>query len=105
MEKTQANELRNAVRFPLKLQAWIAGKGGAQEAETRDISANGVLLNVAAEMQVGSAIEFSVTLPAAVLGSERAVMVQCVGRVMRCQRAGERRSVAAVIDEYRFERS
>lgn len=104
MQKTQATELRNAVRFPLKLQAGIAGEGGVQVAETRDISANGVLLNVAADMEVGSVIEFSLALPA-VVGSERAVTVQCVGRVMRCQGEGERRSVAAVIDEYRFERS
>ena len=56
-------------------------------------------------MAVGSRIEFNISLPAAVLGTPNDVNVQCVGRVVRCSDEGSRRAVAAVIDEYRFERA
>jgi len=54
---------------------------------------------------VGSRIEFNISLPASVLGTPNDVNVQCVGRVVRCSEEGPRRAVAAVIDEYRFERA
>ncbi len=55
-------------------------------------------------MQVGSNIEFRISMPAAVLGASTDVLVTGLGRVVRCSVEGERRAVAAVIDEYRFER-
>lgn len=106
MKSETAPELRSAVRFPIKLQASIdAGEMGKVQGETRDISSGGVLFYVAADMQVGSAIEFSLDLPAEVLGTDHPVAVRCVGRVVRCTDEGERRAVAAVIDEYKFERT
>ncbi len=98
-------ELRSAVRFPIRLPiALNTRETSIDTAETLDISAGGVLFHVAADMAVGSTIHFSIAMPADVLGTPQDVVVNCVGRVIRCSDEGGRRSVAAVIDEYRFER-
>ncbi|MBZ5566297.1 MAG: PilZ domain-containing protein [Acidobacteriia bacterium] len=96
--------MRTAVRFPLKLPIAITSSGEEHHAETQDISAGGVLFYLESEMMVGSNIEFTISLPAAVLGASSDVLVTGLGRVVRCSVEGERRAVAAVIDEYRFER-
>jgi hypothetical protein len=105
-------ELRSAVRFPIKLPIALtrqtetsSHESALATAETEDISAGGVLFKVDADMPVGSTINFSIAMPADVLGTPHDVMVSCVGRVIRCTEESGRRSVAAVIDEYRFERS
>jgi PilZ domain-containing protein len=96
-------EMRSAVRFPLHLP--IEVKGDRQyEAEMRDISAGGVLFNVSSELKVGSVIEFTVSLPAGSLGLDHDVRVSCHGRIARTYKEGEQAVVAAVIDEYKFER-
>jgi hypothetical protein len=102
-------ELRSAVRFPIKLPIALTRETSSQDsavatAETEDISAGGVLFKVDADMPVGSTINFSIAMPADVLGTPHDVLVSCVGRVIRCTEEAGRRSVAAVIDEYRFER-
>ncbi len=100
-----SEELRSAVRFPIKLPVEVQPGGGRPcEAETRDISAGGVRFYVSADMAVGSQIEFSISMPAAALGTATDVKVRCVGRVVRCSQEGSRKAVAAVIDEYRFDR-
>jgi PilZ domain len=107
MNRMRENEdLRSATRFPVKLPVEVRAEEAAKlTAETKDISAGGVLFYVEASMAVGSRIEFSISLPAAVLGTASDVTVLCVGRVVRCSEEGSRRAVAAVIDEYRFERA
>jgi hypothetical protein len=92
------------MRFPLKLP--IAVKAGEEQhqVETYNISAGGVLFHLDAEMEVGSSIEFRISMPAEVLGAPADVLVSGSGRVVRCTPEGQRRAVAAVIDEYRFER-
>jgi hypothetical protein len=56
-------------------------------------------------MAVGSTITFKIAMPASVLGTPADVLVNCVGRVVRCADEDGRKAVAAVIDEYRFERA
>jgi len=92
------------VRFPLRLPIAITTSGEEHQAETQDISAGGVLFHLESEMTVGSPIEFRISMPAAVLGASTDVLVTGLGRVVRCNVEGERRAIAAVIDEYRFER-
>jgi hypothetical protein len=100
-----SEELRSAVRFPIKLPVQVKPGAGRQcEAETRNISAGGVMFYASADMEVGSRIEFSIAMPAEVLGTAADVKVRCTGRVVRCSQEGGRRAVAAVIDEYRFDR-
>ena len=97
-------DVQSAARFPVKLP--VAVKSGAEvcSAETQNISANGVLFEVDADMPVGSPVDFTISLPADVVGSAEDVRVDCRGRVVRSFEDGGRRGVGVVIDEYRFER-
>ena len=99
-------ELRSATRFPIKLP--IAVKTGEQTSqmtsETADISAGGVMFHFEQEIEIGSQINFRIAMPASVLGTPNDVMVSCVGHVVRCNNENGKKAVAAVIDEYRFER-
>ena len=104
MKADAQTELRGAVRFPVRLPISIVIEGEQLRADTDNMSACGVLFHLDADMQIGSKIDFQVAMPAAVLGAPTDVMVTGSGRVVRCSPEGERRAVAAVIDEYRFER-
>jgi hypothetical protein len=97
-------ELRSSVRFPIRLPIEVHAEDLQHDAETRDISAGGVLFHVDADLAVGSSISFSIGMPSSVLGTEHDVFVHCLGRVVRSFSEGGRRAVAAVIDEYQFER-
>ena len=107
-------EVQGAPRFPIKLPVALksavnqAGLPGATVAsrtvETENISANGVLFRMDADVPVGSAVDFTISLPADVVGAEADVQVDCRGRVVRSFADGGRRGVGVVIDEYRFER-
>ena len=98
------SEMQSAMRFPVKLPVSVhAGKNDCS-AETANISANGVLFQVDVDMPVGSPVEFTISMPAEVVGANADVQVRCRGRVVRCNIDGDHRSVGAVIDEYSFER-
>jgi len=95
---------RNAVRFPLHLRVILKTPTEEHEAETIDISAGGILFRTQTAVEVGSAVQFTVAMPGDVLGSDRDVQVKCQGRVVRYNDEPSGRSVAVVIDEYKFER-
>ena len=97
-------DLRNAVRFPLHLPVTLKTPTAEHRAQTIDISAGGILFRTETEVVVGSTVEFTVAMPGDVLGSDRDVLVKCQGRVVRCSEDSSGRSVAVVIDEYKFER-
>jgi hypothetical protein len=96
-------DMQSAMRFPIKLPVSVKSKSGANLAETQNISANGVLFHVDAEMPIGSLVDFTISLPADVVG-EASVQLDCRGRVVRNIEEDGRRGVGVVIDEYRFER-
>ncbi len=107
-------DVQGAPRFPIKLPVALKtpvnqpGETGqavtGKTVETENISANGVLFRMDADVPVGSAVDFTISLPADVLGAEADVQVDCRGRVVRSFADGARRGVGVVIDEYRFER-
>ena len=112
-------EVQGAPRFPIKLPVAlksavnqsgsaahpVAGDAVIEESiETENISANGVLFRMDADVPVGSAVDFTLSLPADVVGAEADVQVDCRGRVVRSFDDGGRRGVGVVIDEYRFGR-
>jgi hypothetical protein len=109
-------DMQGAPRFPIKLpvalkstsavnQSGITGQDvSGKTVETENISANGVLFRMDADVPVGSAVDFTLSLPADVVGAEADVQVDCRGRVVRSFEDGGRRGVGVVIDEYRFER-
>lgn len=102
---TKSSEIRSAVRFPLRLPIAVKTSDNETVAETENISAGGVLFQVDAAMSVGTLIEFTISMPQEVLGAPTDVLVNCMGRVVRCDEENGRRAVAAMIDEYRFERA
>jgi PilZ domain len=97
-------EVQSAARFPVKLPIHIKSQSGESDAETDNISANGVLFHHEVDMPIGSSVDFTIFLPAEVVGAQKDVRVACRGRVVRSDEEGGRRGVAMVIDEYRFER-
>jgi len=101
----QFDDLQSAPRFPLHLSASVKAPGGAYAAETENISANGVLLAMDNDVPVGSMVDFTILLPAEVVGSQQDVQIDCRGRVVRSFEDRGRRGVGVVIDEYRFERA
>jgi c-di-GMP-binding flagellar brake protein YcgR len=92
------------VRFPLHLPVTLKTPSGEFEAKTSDISAGGILFHLESDIPIGSAVEFTIEMPADVLGSDQRVLVRCQGRVVRCSDDEAGRNVAVVIDEYHFER-
>ncbi len=110
MIEAQANtghyqEMQSAPRFPLHLSASVKSQGSAYAAETENISANGVLFAMDKDVPVGSMVDFTIMLPADVVGARRDVQIDCRGRVVRSFEDRGRRGVGVVIDEYHFERA
>ncbi len=103
-QQSRYSDIQSAARFPIKLPIAVKGEGGERAAETENISANGVLFQVDSDMPVGSTIDFTISFPADVVGSDNDVRVDCRGRVVRNYAAEGRRGVGVVIDEYRFQR-
>lgn len=97
-------DMQSAPRFPLHLSASVKSQGSAFIAETENISANGVLFAMDKDVPVGSMVDFTILLPAEIVGSGRDVQIDCRGRVIRSFEDRGRRGVGVVIDEYHFER-
>ena len=98
-------DMQSAMRFPIKLPISVKSKSGESHTETQNMSANGVLFQVVdAEMPVGSKIDFTISLPAEIVGAETDVRLDCKGRVVRNFEEAGRHGVGVVIDEYRFDR-
>jgi hypothetical protein len=97
--------MQSAPRFPLHLPVEVMSQSGAYAAETRNISANGVLFAMDRDVPVGSLVDFTIMLPGEVVGTRRNIQIDCHGRVVRSFEDNGRRGVGVVIDEYHFERS
>jgi len=98
-------DLQSAPRFPLHLSASVKTEGAAYAALTENISANGVLFAMEKDVPVGSIVDFTIMLPAEILGARKNVQIDCRGRVVRSFDDRGRRGVGVVIDEYHFERA
>jgi hypothetical protein len=103
------SEARTGKRFPLELPIKIhkSEKGGDSSGVTGNLSAAGVYIKADAALDVGSNVEFEITLPPEVTGAKDSVVVQCRGRVVRADESvggSDARGVACVIDSYDFVR-
>ncbi|HTS07552.1 MAG TPA: PilZ domain-containing protein [Candidatus Eisenbacteria bacterium] len=105
MTQRQYEDLQSAPRFPLHLSASVKSDGAAYSALTENISANGVLFAMERDVPVGSIVDFTIMLPADVLGARQDVQIDCRGRVVRSFEDRGRRGVGVLIDEYHFERA
>jgi hypothetical protein len=92
--------VRTAVRFPLKLAVHLMMEGGPVDATTMDVSANGILFTAARLPETGSLIEFTMEMPATVMGWDKDGLIHCKGRVVRHCQHGDELFAAAVIDQY-----
>lgn len=95
-----SNPLRTAVRFPMKLSLRLTTTAGILDATTDNISANGILFTGPELPGVDTQIEFTISMPAAVMGTLEDVTVHCIGRVVRHQVCEGETQAAAIIDEY-----
>jgi hypothetical protein len=95
-------EVRCAVRFPLSLPVVIKSQRREHLAQTRNVSASGVLFEMDDSLRVGEHIAFSLRMPGSIMGTLHDVLVDCTGRVVRCSKSQAQTQVAATIDEYRF---
>ncbi len=104
------SDARTGKRFPLELPIKIhkESESGAHSGTTENLSAAGVYIKADAALEVGSNVEFEITLPPEVTGAKEPVVVQCRGRVVRTDESKEgskdARGVACVIDSYDFVR-
>ena len=107
------SEARTGTRFPLQLSTTIRGSKATARltGKTSDLSAAGVFIQADGDFEVGSNIEFDITLPAEVIGAKKDVEIRCQGRVVRAadskrskEKSARRNGVACVIDNYEFVR-
>ena len=92
--------VRTAVRFPIRLALTIQTKFGAFQAFTENVSANGLLFTCEYLPDLNSQIEFTMAMPAAIMGADKDLSVHCIGRIVRHETDGNVKKAAAVIDEY-----
>jgi len=101
------SERRNARRYDLSLPVIIripTGRAsGNQNGKTRDISTRGLYFVIDQNLEAGSELDITLTLPAEVTHSTE-VFVRALGKVVRVERrSGEgelHMGVAAVIERY-----
>jgi hypothetical protein len=84
----------------MKLSLRLRTASGILDATTDNISANGILFSGPELPGVDSQIEFTIRMPAAVMGTSDDVSVHCIGRVVRHEQHGGESQAAAIIDEY-----
>src|ERR1700690_1456380 len=79
------SEARTGKRFPLELPIKInkEEESGEHAGMTGNLSAAGVYIRADAALEVGSSVEFEITLPPEVTGAKETGTVQCKGRVVR----------------------
>ena len=105
------SEARTGKRFPLELPIKIHKSDAPGEASgvTGNLSAAGVYIRADASLEMGSPVEFEITLPPEMTGGQENVVIQCRGRVVRTDDsaadASGSRGVACVIDSYEFVRN
>ena len=104
----KVSDKRRARRFPMTLPVAVRAEEAIAEqatVSTRDISSSGVYFNFDSELQVGTTLEFVLTLPQE---TTRGIPVQlkCMGKVVRVDRSANAGSVgiAATIERYEFMR-
>ena len=104
-----ASEKRRAQRFAMALPATVkAEEAGVAEAsvKTIDISSSGVYFEFTAPIEIGSSLEFVLTLPGEITQG-KSIRVRCKGKVVRVDRPSpdkEKIGVAATIERYSFVR-
>jgi hypothetical protein len=104
MRSKTVTEKRQTKRFPLQLPVALTAESAADGGETQNISSGGVMFYSDADVEIGATVGFAIRMPKDVLGAPQDVLVNCSGRVIRCDRVKKKYAVAVVIDDYDFKR-
>ena len=98
-------ERRTAKRFTMSLGLSVRSNGpeGIVErpGKTRDVGFRGLYFTTDAEYEVGSEIEFILTLPKEITQAGD-VNIRCRGRVVRTEPGNSHQGIAARIERYEF---
>lgn len=103
------SDKRRARRFHMTLPVAVkVDEAGPQDkaVHTRDVSSSGVYFEFSSPVDIGTAIEFVLTLPEQITKGS-SVRIKCMGKVVRVDEAvgdGESIGVAATIERYEFVR-
>lgn len=97
-------EARTSKRFPVHLPVRLDDSTEVMAGMADNLSAAGAYLILDRELQIGSAINFEIHIPAESVGGTKDVSVRCQGRVMRAEEHEGKNGVACVIDSYEFVR-
>ncbi len=89
------------VSFPLHVR--VKTESPPIETATTDMSARGLCFRMAGDIELGTELEFEITLPPE-LGQGKAVLLRCRGRIVRVERREGEPSVGvgATIEDYEF---
>jgi hypothetical protein len=102
---SEGADRREARRFTMSLPMRVLpreAKGRELDAHTRDVSYRGLYFLADANFDIGSEIEFVITLPQQVTQSGD-VNIRCLGEVVRIEPTGNGRvGIAAKIARYEF---
>ncbi len=104
------NDKRRAQRFPMTLPVNLKVgqlEGAEIEAvQTHDVSSGGIYFEYESHLEVGTSLEFVLTLPGEITQGG-SVRIRCMGKVVRVDRAseqGDHLGIAATIERYEFVR-
>src|SRR3954471_5106120 len=97
------SDKRRAQRYPMALPVAVRLSEAEAAVTTKDISSSGVYLEFSSPMDVGSSLEFVLTLPRE-LTDGQPVQVKCRGKVVRVDQTATENGVgvAATIERYEF---
>lgn len=101
----EGTERREARRFTMSLPLRVLpreAKGRELSTHTRDVSYRGLYFLAESDFEIGSEIDFVITLPQQVTQSSD-VNIRCQGKIVRIEPAGDgQRGIAAMIARYEF---
>jgi PilZ domain len=93
---TSSAERRSRKRVASRVTAQVRSQSGEHQAETRDISTNGVFLYCSSRIETGTEVELVMILPPEVTVGGKC-WVCCQATVVRVEESGPRFGVAATI--------
>jgi hypothetical protein len=102
-------EKRRAKRFPMRIPVAVAGDQhkSDQVVETRDVSSGGIYFEFGDPLELGSPVEFLLTMPEPITKGSP-VRIRCMGKIVRIEKVQPddeaQTGVAATIERYEFVR-
>lgn len=102
-----ATDKRRARRFPMSLPVNVKMEGLRDKetaVQTKDVSSSGVYFEFSSPLDLGTPLEFVLTLPEQITKGS-AVQIKCMGKVVRVDHGHKDKEsigIAATIERYEF---